>query len=236
MTTAAAVIIGNEILTGKFPDENGPWLIARCRKLGVDLQRVAIIADEPETIAAEVRQSAASADYVFTTGGIGPTHDDVTMEGVAAAFGRDLVSSPEIEALIRARTNGNVTPDVLRMAVIPSGCVLWQSNPNRFPVVVCENVLIFPGVPRYFQAKFNDIAHRLGGVPMASRQLRTLAHESTIAAPLREAARRWPDVSVGSYPRFEDDPVSVIVALDSRDLEALDACLSWLMGELPQAP
>jgi molybdenum cofactor synthesis domain-containing protein len=236
MTTAAAVIIGNEILTGKFPDENGPWLIARCRTLGVDLQRVTIIADEPQTIAAEVRQAAATADYVFTTGGIGPTHDDVTMEGVAAAFGRDLVSSPEIEALIRARTGSSVTEDVLRMAVIPSGCVLWQSDPNRFPVVVYQNVLIFPGVPRYFQAKFNDIAHRLGGVPMDSRRLRTLANESTIAGPLREAAQRWPSVSIGSYPRFEDNPVSVIVALDSRDLEALDACLAWLSAEIPTVP
>ena len=236
MTTAAAVIIGDEILTGKFADENGPWLIARCRTLGVDLRRIAIIADDPKTIAAEVRQAAATFDYVFTTGGIGPTHDDVTMEGVAAAFGRPLVSSPEIEALIRARVGSAVTEDVLRMATIPTGCVLWQSDPKRFPVVVCQNVLIFPGVPRYFQAKFNDIAHRLGGIPMDSRQLRTHANESTIAAPLREAAHRWPGVAIGSYPRFEDDPVSVIVALDSRDLDALEACLAWLSNKIPLIP
>ena len=124
MPTAAAIIIGNEILSGKFSDENGPWLIEQCRKLGVDVIRVVVIPDDVERIAAEVRLAASLADHVFTTGGIGPTHDDTTMAGIATAFGVQLTRHPVLEELIRDRMSDGVNADALRMAVVPEGTEL----------------------------------------------------------------------------------------------------------------
>ncbi len=232
MPTAAAIIIGNEILSAKFADENGPWLIKRCRELGIDLTRVSIISDDVDVIADEVRSVASSVDYVFTTGGIGPTHDDLTMLGIAAAFDVELVTSPVLKDMIEARMGADVNEEALSMAKIPDGADLWQENPVKFPVVVCRNVLIFPGVPAYLRAKFDDIAPRLGGVPLQSRKLVTEQHEPEIAATLRTAAENWPSVTIGSYPRFETNPPSVIVALDGRDTESLDACYQWLRGQI----
>jgi molybdenum cofactor synthesis domain-containing protein len=231
MPTAAVVIIGNEILSGKFSDENGPWLISQCRALGVDVIRVAVIPDEIVVIASEVARASKEADFVFTTGGIGPTHDDTTMAGIAGAFEVDLVRHPELESLIRTRMGDGVNADALRMADVPAGTELWKDPGLRFPVVTCRNVVIFPGVPSFLQAKFEAIAHRFGGVIVQSRRFRTLERETSIAARLRTAQERWPAVEIGSYPRYETKPVSVVVTMDGRNDEALNACESWLRAQ-----
>ena len=236
MPTAAAIIIGNEILSGKFADENGPWLIQRCRSLGIDLVRVSIIADDIETIADEVRRLAGAVDYVFTTGGIGPTHDDLTMEGIALAFGVELRPHPELIAMIRARMGDAANDAALRMAKVPEGAELWRSDPKRFPVLVCRNVFIFPGVPAYLQAKFDDIASRLGGEPITSSRLVTEQTETEIAAILHEAAELWPSVSIGSYPRFDTKPRTVVVTMDSRTEADLEACSGWLASHISPIP
>ena len=228
MPTAAAVIIGNEILTGKFQDENGPWLIGRCRSIGLDMIRVSIIDDTVASISDEVRRLSHLVDWVFTSGGVGPTHDDVTMSGIAAAFGVETKRNADLEALIRRHMGERVNEDALRMADIPDGSVLWQERSDRFPVVVCRNVIIFPGVPAYLQGKFDDIAHRLGGTPMVSQSLRTHLTEPELASTLREADLRWPHVAIGSYPRFDTQPRSVVITFDSRDNEALAACYGWV--------
>jgi len=232
MPTAAAVIIGNEILTGKFEDENGPWLTKRCRELGLDLIQVSIIADTNVAISSEVQRLANMADWVFTTGGIGPTHDDVTMKGIATAFGLKLHRDEKLSTLITHHLGDRVNEDALRMADVPEGSELWQESDNRFPVVVCRNVLIFPGVPAYLQAKFDSIAHRLGGQPVLGRQLTTHLSETAIAHTLREAAQRWSQVSIGSYPRFDTTPRTVIVTLDSRADDDLDECSNWIRQHL----
>ena len=232
MPTAAAIIIGDEILSGKFEDENGPWLVHRCRELGIDLKRISIISDDVTTIGDEVRRASAAYDYVFTTGGIGPTHDDLTLESIAYAFSVKLFEHPELARLIRGRLGDATNSDALRMAMVPEGSELWQTEPKRFPVLVCRNVFIFPGVPKYLQAKFNDIAHRLGGEPKASRRLVTEQTESEIAATLRQAAETWPVISIGSYPRFETDPHTVIITMDGRSKGALDECAAWLEAHL----
>jgi len=232
MPTAAAIIIGDEILSGKFDDENGPWLIHRCRALGIDLQRISIISDDVETISDEVRRSSSSFDYVFTTGGIGPTHDDLTLAGIAQAFEVDLYEHPELSGMIRARMGAAANSDALRMAMVPEGSELWYTEPKRFPVLVCKNVLVFPGVPKYLQAKFNDIAERLGGEPKSMRRLITEQNESEIAATLRQAAEQWPEVSIGSYPRFETTPHTVIITVDGRSEPLIEACTNWLAGNL----
>ena len=236
MPTAAAIIIGDEILSGKFDDENGPWLVRRCRSLGIDLKRICIISDEVDTIADEVRRASAAHDYVFTTGGIGPTHDDLTLEGVAQAFDVKLYEHPDLAAMIRSRMGDKTNHDALRMAMVPEGSELWRTAPHRFPVLVCRNVLIFPGVPKYLQAKFDDIADRLGGEPKIYRRLTTEQTEPEIAATLREAAGLWSELSIGSYPRFETTPHTVIVTVDGRSESALDACVTWLTERLKTIP
>ena len=232
MATATAIIIGNEILSGKFADENGAWLARRCRLLGLDLVRLVFIPDIIETIAFEVRTAAENTDHVFTTGGIGPTHDDKTMEGIAMAFDVPLVRLPALENLIRNTIGDSVNEAALRMADVPEGTVLWNDSGLKFPVAACRNVVVFPGVPRFFQAKFEAIEHRFRGVRVETRQFRTFERETRIAAELKDAQDRWPSVDIGSYPRFDTSPVSVVVTLDGRNRVDLDECERWLQERI----
>src|SRR5262245_15821280 len=141
MTTAGILIIGNEILSAKVQDENAPYLLSALRGRGVDVGRVHVIPDVVEEIAEEVRRLSAAFDYVLTTGGVGPTHDDVTMEGVAAAFGRPLVLNPEMEASLRRALGSEVQPNEsqLKMCQLPSGAKLIATRELWFPVVQVEN-------------------------------------------------------------------------------------------------
>lgn len=233
MPTAAVIIIGNEILTGKFADENGPFLIRRLRELGVDLGRIVVIPDVVETIAAEVRAAAASFDHVFTTGGVGPTHDDLTFLGVAAAFGRPVERNPELVRVIAERSKAPLNEAAYRMAEVPEGAELWWDGEVFYPLVVMRNVAIFPGVPALLKLKFEAVAHRFGGTPIVCRRLVTELDEPTIADTLTEAAGRWPAVAIGSYPRFETKPYTVIVTMEGRDAGALDACEAFLRARIP---
>jgi molybdenum cofactor synthesis domain-containing protein len=228
MSTAAVVIIGNEILSGKFADENAPYLIARLRELGVDLGRVTVIPDEMDVIVAEVRAAAARFDHVFTTGGVGPTHDDITMPAIARAFEVPLMRHPELERIIAAKLGADAPAAAFRMAEIPEGAALWWDGGVRFPLVVKENVAIFPGVPALLKLKFEAVAHRFAGTPVTVRRVWTSRSEPEIADRLTEAAARWPGVAIGSYPRFELSPPKVLVTLESRDETALVACTVWV--------
>lgn len=230
MPTAAIVIIGNEILTGKFPDENAPFLIGRLRALGCDLGRVVVIPDVPGVIAAEVRACSEAFDHVFTTGGVGPTHDDLTMPSVAQAFGVPVWRHPELEALLRDRMGAACNEAALRMADVPQGAELWWDGPVRFPLVVMRNVAIFPGVPALLKLKFDAVAHRFQGVPVQTRRVWTFRTEPEIADALTEAAERWPGVDIGSYPRFERTPHEVLLTMESRDPAALDACCAHVLA------
>lgn len=236
MPTAVAVIIGNEILSGKFQDENSPWLATRCRELGIDLVRIHVIPDDTEVIASTVAAASTMADFVFTTGGVGPTHDDMTMDGIARAFGVALIRHPELEQTLRARMAERLTPAALRMAEVPEGAVLWRSEGMRFPQVVMRNVLVFPGVPRLLRMKFDAIASRLGGGDrVLGARLVTTAAETDIAAALTDMQQAHPLVEIGSYPQFDRKPYTVTVTLDSRDALALQACTTALRALLADA-
>ena len=228
MASAAIIIIGNEILTGKFADENGPFLIQRLRQLGCDLGRIVVIPDQPEIIAAEVRACSDRFDHVFTTGGVGPTHDDLTLPSIAMAFDVGLHRHPALEAILRRRLGEACNAAALRMADIPEGSELWWDGEVRFPLIVMRNVAIFPGVPALLRLKFEAVAHRYAGVPVRTERLWTDRTEPDIADVMTEAAGRWPVVAIGSYPRFELDPPKVLVTLESRDEDALVACVEFV--------
>ncbi len=223
-------IIGNEILSGKYADENTPWLARRLRELGADLLRVAVVPDTLGDIAAEVAAQAARYDVVLTTGGVGPTHDDITFAGVAQAFAVPLHHHPELVAVLRTRMGDACNAAALRMAEVPEGSTLWWDGGVRFPTVVCRNVAIFPGVPSLLRLKFDKVAHRFAGTPYGLVRLRTEATESAIAERLTAAQDRHPTVTIGSYPRLDEVPVHVVLTLESRDAAALEACAEELVA------
>jgi molybdenum cofactor synthesis domain-containing protein len=232
MPTAAVVIIGNEILSGKFPDENGPFFIRRLREMGIDLARLVVVPDDEATIAQEVRACSDGHDLVFTSGGVGPTHDDITLESIARAFALPLELVPELETILRTRWPEGPPEAALRMARLPAGAELLWDGDLRFPMVRVHNVHILPGVPFLLQKKFDAAAHRWSGPPFLTERIHLDRREVEIAPVLSEAQVRWPQVAIGSYPRHQDGEWSVLVTLEGRDSDALAAAHSWLVERL----
>ncbi len=225
--TAAALIIGNEILSGKIREGNLHVLARELRLLGVNLRRVVVCADDVETIADDLTSLRGRHDIVFTSGGVGPTHDDVTLASVARSFGRPLVRSDEIERLIRSYWGDRITEGHLRMATIPEGASLFSSDELRWPVIAVENVYVLPGVPQIFEAKLRLLRDVIGAdTPYVSRALYTLADEGSIAAILEATEARHPTVAIGSYPRWREERFRVKVTFDGLDPAAVEAALT----------
>ena len=232
MPTAAVIVIGDEILSGKFADENGPFLIRRLRQIGADLERLVVIGDRVEDIAREVRYCADTYDVVFTTGGVGPTHDDLTLQGIARAFALELEVRDELVALLQG-FGIEASGAALQMATLPVGSELIPLETAGYPILKMRNVYVFPGVPRLMRAKFDGIAHRFEGQPMQTARLCTDLRETEVAAHLIEVQQRWPEVALGSYPRIDDGPYRLILTLESRDAEALGEAETDLRRRIP---
>src|SRR4051812_16184498 len=185
--TAAIVIIGEEILSGKVEDENARFLVRELRALGVSLRRIEVLPDDIEEIAASVRALAARVDHVFTSGGVGPTHDDVTLAAVPAAFDMRIERRAELEPLIRGGLGAGFHERDLRMADVPDGARLVYgppSGPLRWPVVAVRNVFVLPGVPEIFRRKFELVRELVRSGPIFSRALYSREGEGPIAGAL----------------------------------------------------
>jgi molybdenum cofactor synthesis domain-containing protein len=234
VATAGIIVIGNEILSGKVVDTNSPYLCRELRELGVELERIVVIPDVIEVIAGEVRTQSDAFDLVFTSGGVGPTHDDLTLDGVAKAFGEDLVLNEALAARIE-RAQGSVPNESqLKMARIPSGAVLVDAGDLWFPVVVVNNVHVFPGIPSLLQKKFASVKERFRGEPFRLRRVFLTRRESEIAAVLNAVLAEFPDVQMGSYPRTGREDFYVMVTLESRDEAYLTRSLDELLARLPE--
>ena len=236
---AAILLIGNELLSGKVDDENARFLTRELRALGVTLARVEIIPDDAVDIADTVRALAPRHDYVFTSGGVGPTHDDVTLGAVGAAFGMPLERSAELEGLLRAGIGPRLHERDLRMADIPAGARL-EYGPRgpagkSWPVVVVENVWILPGVPAIFRRKFETVRELFRAPPIHARAVYSREGEGPIAGVLDETVAAFPTVEVGSYPHLEAQDYRVKITLDGRDRAAVDAATSHLVARLGAA-
>ena len=218
------LIIGDEILTGKITDTNSPWVAARCRALGLDLRRIVVLPDVLDEVAAAVAEWSARCDFVFTSGGVGPTHDDLTMAAIARGLGRPLHRHPELLAVLKERMGPRYTPAAARMADIPADARLWWDGELRFPQVVVGNVVVFPGVPSLLKLKFDAICHRFGGTPVVSDRRVTTLGESELADDLASIQRRFPTVAIGSYPQFNQRPWTVTITMDTVDPAQLAAC------------
>ncbi|MBI1766150.1 MAG: competence/damage-inducible protein A [Acidobacteria bacterium] len=236
--TAAILVIGDEILSGKTADQNAQLLIGELRALGVALKRILVIPDDMEEIAASVRDLSARFDYVFTSGGVGPTHDDVTLVGVAQAFDVPIVRQPELEARLRqyfGERPGGIDEAKLRMADVPQGAELIETAEMRWPVLAMRNVYILPGVPELFRQKFLALRERFRVAPFYARALYTLEDEFDIAARLSTAAAAHPLVAIGSYPSFSTPDYKVKLTLESKDEAALQAAVAALLALLDPA-
>ncbi len=234
MSSAGIVVIGNEILSGKVVDANSPYLCRELRALGVDLQRISVVPDEIDVIAGEVALMSATYDYVFTSGGVGPTHDDLTMDGVAKAFGVAIEHSESIAGRIERAQGRKPNESQLKMAQIPAGAKLIDSGDLWFPLVVFRNVYIFPGIPELLRKKFESIRTQLQGVPFLLKRVFVTERESDVAEVLHELLGDFPELLLGSYPRVGVEDFKVMLTLESRDAGYLQRALDTLLARLPQ--
>jgi molybdenum cofactor synthesis domain-containing protein len=230
----AMVVVGNEILSGKVQDSNSYFAARELRKIGVALRRVAVVPDEIRPIADEVAHCARNFEFVLTSGGVGPTHDDITIEAVAVAFGRKLVIHPELEGVIRAHFNERIETG-MKMAEVPEGAVLNAGGNLRFPTVQLENVYILPGIPQIFESKLIALAGRFATDPYFIRAIYTSAGEGTIAEYLNACLRTYPLLLLGSYPRIGDPEYRVKLTLESKDSGYLESAFNHLLELLPRA-
>ena len=232
MATAGIVIIGDEILTGKFADENAAFLIGELRALGVDLRRIAVIPDVLDDIAATVTEMSARFDHVFTSGGVGPTHDDVTMAGIAQGFGTQVVREPVLEERVRAYWGARLMPPPLRLAEVPAGAELVYGKDQVWPVVAYRNVYILPGVPALFRRKFIDIRDRFRAQPVTVARAYLDAEEGQIAGDLDAVVAAFPAVRIGSYPRFTERDFKVLITFESPAAVDVAGALAMLVERL----
>jgi molybdenum cofactor synthesis domain-containing protein len=237
IVTACVVVIGNEILSGRTKDANIPYLAVELGKLGVRVMECRIIPDVEATIMATVNEVRAKFDYIFTTGGIGPTHDDITADCIAKAFGVGISEHPEAVARM-TRHYGDpalFTPARRRMARIPHGATLVDNPISVAPGFQMENVFTFAGIPTIAQAMFQSMKHRLvGGDPVLSRTVRTNLPEGIIAEPLGALQKRFEDVDIGSYPGFRGGKVSVSLVLRGTNDARLAAAAAELLDTIRQ--
>jgi molybdenum cofactor synthesis domain-containing protein len=232
--TAAVLVIGNELLSGKVDEKNVAVLAKALYALGVSLRRVVFVLDDIAEIAREVRDLSTTHDFLFTSGGVGPTHDDVTIEAVAQAFGVGVIESEPMAAMLRAHYGDRCTEGHLRMALIPEGAALETTLEVRWPTVRIQNTWLMPGIPEVFQMKIPVIAAKLGpGTPFLSCAVYTKMEEGALKPLLDAVVRAHPDVSIGSYPKWLDPTCTTKLTFDGRDPDRVHAARDAFVALLP---
>jgi len=228
IVTAGILVIGDEILSGRTKDKNIGFIAEYLTNLGIDLKEVRVVSDDEGDIVAALNALRQRYDYVFTTGGIGPTHDDITADSVAKAFGVGIDHHPAVVARFKERFGDDLNEARLRMARIPDGAELIESATILAPGFKIGNVIVMAGVPSIMQAMMDIAAPKLRtGQRMLSDSVRADAREGDIGSPLREIARAHPDTSIGSYPYIDDNgKPNTNVVVRSRDQAKRDAAMA----------
>lgn len=230
--TAAMLVIGDEILSGRTRDSNMHHLANELTKHGIDLKEARMVSDEAEAITNAVKALAATYDHVFTSGGIGPTHDDITAECIAAAFNTPIGVRDDARAILQAhydRSGQELNEARLRMARIPDGAALIDNPISAAPGFTLENVHVMAGVPTIFQTMVASILPTLtGGAPLLSQSLRVERGEGDIAAPLTALAEAYPDLSFGSYPFSQNGIYGTNIVIRGQDGVQLDQAMTAL--------
>jgi len=233
--SAVLIVVGNEVLSAKVRDENGPFAAVRLRDLGIRLQSVLTLPDELSALVEALDRERRRADWLFTSGGVGPTHDDVTLAAVARALGRPVVRHAGLVDYIRRahrRWWGVEAPEAaLRMADVPEGTRL-AGDPDH-PILAVENVVMLPGVPEFFRAQLTRFTADLRAEPFHLAEVFVSVGEDRIAALLEGVAAAHGDVDIGSYPRFDGADHRVKITLESKDRAGVEAARSALLAALP---
>lgn len=222
MKSAALIVIGDEILTGKVKDENTFVFAKTMFERGIRVDRVLVIPDDIPIIAKSVLEYSKIYDYVFTSGGIGPTHDDKTFDGVAKAFSLPLCEHVEAfnyfkEAQIHAGRGDEVSLSQRKMLCFPTPCQIYFIKPLWLPLVVVNNVYIFPGVPTLFEKMITDLSHLFVGSKFYRQLIYTDLSESKIAEALKTIQDNYPETAIGSYPQTPGTPYNVMVSIEGLD-------------------
>lgn len=236
--TAAFLVVGNELLSGKVQDTNTALLARVLRECGVELRRVVTVPDERDLIAAEVNALRNQFDWLFTSGGVGPTHDDVTVASVAWALGRAVLRSPRLEALLRGYYGARCTEDHLRMADLVEGTELVDGpGTHGWPTMLLGNIAILPGVPSIFAGKVESLRHRLcvaGAAPFVSASVYCKGDEGALRPLIDAAVARDPELSLGSYPRFDAADHTLRITFDGRDAQRVRSAAEAFAAALPE--
>ncbi|MEQ9240927.1 competence/damage-inducible protein A [Roseovarius indicus] len=236
--TAAMLVIGDEILSGRTRDANMHHLANVLTERGIDLKEVRVVSDDPDAITDAVKALSQAYDHLFTSGGIGPTHDDITADNVARAFDAPIDVRDDARALLEAhyQKSGQSLNDArLRMARIPEGATLIDNPVSIAPGFTLGNVHVMAGVPRIFEAMLESVLPKLtGGSPVLSQSLQIMRPEGDIAGPLADLAARYPDLSMGSYPFQREGAFGAHVVLRGTDPERLDAAMAELRKAFPE--
>jgi molybdenum cofactor synthesis domain-containing protein len=237
--TAALAVIGDEILSGRTQDKNVAQLATWLNGQGIRLTEVRVVPDEEQAIVAAVNDLRPKHDYLFTTGGIGPTHDDITVDSIAAAFGVPVVIHPDarriLEDYYRGRPLG-LTEARLRMARVPEGAELIPNPTSGAPGVRMGNVFILAGVPNIAKSMLEALDGKLeGGTPMVSVTVRAHAAESEVAELLKQVQDEHPGVSIGSYPFYRDGGIGADFVIRSEDKALAERCAMALRKALEKA-
>ena len=232
-TTAGILVIGNEILSGKVVDTNSPYLCQELHTLGVDVQRICVVPDDIDVIARDVAMLSRAFDHVFTTGGVGPTHDDVTIEAVSQGLQRRVVVHPELEALLDQHWGDRPPAARSKMASVPEGAELLMEPSLPIPVLRVQNVYIFPGIPQLFRRKFDSIKDRFQDEPYHGRRVYLTARESDFSHLLDALMQEFPDLMLGSYPEVGNPEYRVKLTLESKDQAYLTQAYERLLSLLP---
>ena len=235
--TAALIVIGDEILSGRTQDKNIAQIATWLQVQGIRLAEVRVIADDMDAIAEAVNILRARNDYLFTTGGIGPTHDDITVDAIAAALGVEVVIHPEARATLERyyETKGGINEGRLRMAHVPDGGELIPNKMSGAPGIKLGNIFIMAGVPHITAGMLDALTGTLeGGAPLIAEQIGCWTAESEVAELLRETEKTHEDCQIGSYPFFREGTVGANFVVRSTDQARLDACVSALSDALEQ--
>jgi FAD synthetase len=232
--TAGIIIIGNEILTGKFQDINSYFLASELRSLGVNLMRISVIPDERDVIGKEAVSFSEDFDHVFTSGGIGPTHDDLTIEGIAAGFRVKIVRHTGLVERLSAIYKRELSEAILKMSAVPEGAVIISVGEKNFPVILFRNIYILPGIPQYLRNKFTAIRERFRSPSFHLKKFFLNAREPDIAGILTKVVSWNKEVAFGSYPVLDQQGYSVIITAESRSVESLGKAVDDLLNELPE--
>lgn len=235
--TAAMLVIGDEILSGRTRDSNMHFLAGKLSEIGVDLKEVRVIGDEHGAIISAVQALSRAYDHVFTSGGIGPTHDDITADCIAAAFDREIDIRDDARAILAEhyeRSGSELNASRLRMARIPEGATLIENPVSAAPGFKVENVHVMAGVPSVFQEMVATVLPSLsGGKPLVSRTMRIQRGEGDIAGPLSDLADEYPGLAIGSYPFQKDGIYGAHIVIRGNDAAEIDAAMAKLEAMFP---